>query len=134
MIGVVDTSALIRLFIPDGPIPEGFEKFFREVERGNNMAIAPELLLVESAKVLDRKRKMDEISKTESIQMLTDILSMPIRYSPHGPLMPAAFDLASEHGVTVYDAMYLALALEQSAVLFSADNAMLKIADKIHAR
>ncbi|MBW2220154.1 MAG: hypothetical protein JRF40_11780 [Deltaproteobacteria bacterium] len=55
MIGVIDTSALIRLFIPDGPIPEGFEKFFRGVERGNNRAIAPELLLVESANVLDRK-------------------------------------------------------------------------------
>ncbi len=55
MIGVVDTSALIRLFIPDGPIPEGFEKFLSGVERGNNMAIAPELLLVESANVLDRK-------------------------------------------------------------------------------
>ena len=56
MIGVIDTSGLIRLFIPDGPIPEGMEDFFKEVERGNHTAIAPELLLVESANVLDKKR------------------------------------------------------------------------------
>ena len=47
MIGVIDTSALIRLYIPDGAIPRGFEEFLRGVERGNNMAIAPELHLVE---------------------------------------------------------------------------------------
>ena len=132
MIGVIDTSALIRLFIPDGPIPEGFEKFLSGVERGNNTAIAPELLLVESANVLDRKRKMDEISETESVQLLTDVLSMPIRYFSHGPLIPAAFDLAFEHGLTLYDAVYLALASEQSAILFTADKNMQKIADKIH--
>jgi len=134
MIGVIDTSALIRLFIPDGPIPEGFEEFFRGLERGNNMAIAPELLLVESANVLDGKRKMNEISETESVQLLTDVLSMPIRYFSHGPLISAAFDLALEHRLTLYDAVYLALALKQGAILFSADKDMQKIADKMHLR
>ena len=134
MIGVIDTSALIRLFIPDGPIPEGFEKFLAGAERGNNTAIAPELLLVEAANVLARKRKMDEISEAESAQLLNDVLSMPIRYFSHGPFVPAAFDLAIEHGLTVYDAVYLALASEQGAILFSADRDMQKIAEKIHVR
>lgn len=134
MIGVIDTSALIRLFIPDGPIPDGFEKFLKGVERGSNMAIAPELLLVESANVLDKKRKTDEISETESAQLLTDVLSIPIRYFPHGPLIPAAFDLALEHRLTLYDAVYLALASAQGAMLFSADKDMQKIADKLHVR
>ena len=134
MIGVIDTSALIRLYIPDGPIPEGFEKFISGVERGNNMAIAPELLLVESANVLDRKRKMNEISETESVQLLTDMLSMPIRYLSHGPLIPAAFELALEHRLSLYDAVYLELASQQGAILFSADEAMQKIADKIHVK
>jgi predicted nucleic acid-binding protein len=134
MIGVIDTSALIRLFIPDGPIPDGFEKFLRGVERGNNIAIAPELLLVESANVLDRKRKLDEISETEGTQLLGEVLSMPIRYFSHAVLIPAASDLALEHRVTVYDAVYLALAFEQGATLFSADKVMLEAADKIHVK
>jgi predicted nucleic acid-binding protein len=134
MIGVIDTSALIRLFIPDGPIPEGFEKFLRGVERGSNTAIAPELLLVESANVLDRKRKLNEISEDESIPLLKDMLSLPIRYFPHGSLISEAFDLALEHGLTVYDAVFLALASEKGAVLFTGDRDMQKAADKMHLR
>jgi len=34
MIAVVDTSAVLRLFIPDGPVPNGLEAFFRGVEAG----------------------------------------------------------------------------------------------------
>ncbi len=132
MIGVIDTSALIRLYIPDGPIPEGFEKFLSGVERGNNTAIAPELLLVESSNVLYRKRKINEISENESIHLLSDVLSMPIRYFSHGPLIPVAFDLAIEHNVTLYDAVYLALASEQGAMLFTADEQIQKIANKMH--
>ena len=132
MTGVIDTSALIRLFIPDGPVPQGLEAFFTGVERGSNTAIAPELLLVESANVLDKKRKIKEISETEAVQLLTDVVSMPIRYFPHGPFIPAAFDIAAEYGLTVYDAIYLSLAAEQGAILFSADNELLEIAGKMN--
>ena len=58
MIGVVDTSALIRLFVTDGPLPAGFDGFMRGVER----VIAPELLVAEEevANVIDKKRKSGE--------------------------------------------------------------------------
>jgi predicted nucleic acid-binding protein len=132
MIGVIDTSGLMRLFIPDGPIPGGLEDFFREVERGNNTAIAPELLMVESANVLDKKRKLNEISEEESVQLLNDVLSMPIRYFSHGPLIPSAFDISLEYRMTVYDSMFLALALEQGGGLFTADAKMKAVAEKMH--
>jgi predicted nucleic acid-binding protein len=131
MICVIDTSAPIRLFVPDGPIPRGLEKFLQGVELGDNIAIAPELLLVKAANVLARKRKMGELSEAESAPLLADVLGMPIRYFSHGPLIPAAFDLSLEHGITLYDAVYLALALEKGAILFSADEEMQKIAGKI---
>lgn len=49
MIAVVDSSAVVRLFIQDGPIPDGFEQFMQGVEVGTHIAIAPELMLVEVA-------------------------------------------------------------------------------------
>jgi predicted nucleic acid-binding protein len=66
MIGVVDTSALIPLFVPDGPLPNDFEGFLRGVERGINIAIAPELLLAEVANVINKKQLTGELSKSES--------------------------------------------------------------------
>ena len=56
MIAVIDTSAFLRLFIPDGPLPVGVEEFFQGVELGANIALAPELMLVEAANVLNKKR------------------------------------------------------------------------------
>ncbi len=82
MIGVVDTSALIRLFVPDGPLPNDFEGFLRGVERGLNTAIAPELLLAEAANVINKKQISKELSESESDQLFSDILSLPIRLFP----------------------------------------------------
>ncbi len=131
MIGVIDTSALIRLFVPDGPIPDGLEEFFQGVERGRNIAIAPELIMVESANVINKKRSIGEISEEESRQLLLDILSMPIRLFPHRPLIQPSFELAVEYELTVYDALFLALAIEQGAIVFSSDETIVKVAGLI---
>lgn len=131
MIGVVDTSALIRLYIPDGPLPGGFEDFLRGVERGLNTATAPELLMAESANVLNKKRKTDELTGTESEQLLTSIIELPIRLFPHRPLVPRAFELAIDRNLSVYDTLYLALAEEQGAVVFTADLRLQKIAAQL---
>lgn len=127
MIGVIDTSALIRLFVPDGPVPHGLEKFFQGVDQGQNTAIAPELIVVESANVLNKKRKSGELSEKESLQLLSDVLAMPIRLFPHKPLIHRSFNLAKEHNLTVYDALFLALAVENGATIFSADENILRV-------
>jgi predicted nucleic acid-binding protein len=131
MIGVVDTSAFIRLFIPDGPLPDGFDEFMRGVERGLHVAIAPELLMAEAANVVSKKRKSGEISVDESDQLLSELLSVPIRLFSHRPIIPRAFAMAGEHNVTVYDALYLALAEEHGAVIYSADSSLRKVASNL---
>jgi predicted nucleic acid-binding protein len=131
MIGVVDTSALIRLFVPDGPLPDSFEEFMRGVERGVNRAIAPELLVAEAANVLHKKQGLQELTSDESVQLLLDVLSVPIRLFPHRPVIFRAFEIAHKHRSTVYDALYLALAEEHGAAIFSADKELVKIAAKL---
>lgn len=131
MIGVVDTSALIRLFVPDGPLPDGFDKFLRGVQHGLNLAIAPELLLAETANVVNKKRKSGELSDPESDQLLSDLLALPIRLFPHRPVLLRAYELAGEHKLTVYDTLYLALAEDHGAVLFSADQKLQKTAARL---
>jgi predicted nucleic acid-binding protein len=128
MIGVVDTSALIRLYIPDGPMPDGFEGFLRGVERGENSAIAPELMAVEAANVLHKKQWSGELSEDECGRLLSELLSLPIRLFRHRPLLLNAFQLASKHRLTVCDILYLALAAERGAVLFTADHKLAETA------
>ena len=134
MIGVVDTSALIRLFVPDGPVPNGFHEFLRGVERGLNRAIAPELLVAETANAVDKKRKSGEFDNQESEHLLADLLAVPIRLFAHRPFVSRAFEISREQNLSVYDTLYLSLAEEHGAVLFSADERMLKVARKLGLR
>jgi predicted nucleic acid-binding protein len=132
VIGVVDASALIRIFVPDGPRPDGFVRFLRGVERGLNKAIAPELLVAEAANLINKKRRLGELSDDESVELLSDLLSVPIRLFSHKPVLSRAFEIAREHKLTVYDTLYVALAEEQGAELFTADERLLQIAQLLN--
>jgi predicted nucleic acid-binding protein len=46
---VLDISALVRLYVPDGPIPEGTEEAIEATWRAEAVALAPELALAEVA-------------------------------------------------------------------------------------
>lgn len=131
MIGVIDTSALIRLFVPDGPAPTGLESFFRKVEQGVHLALAPELLVAELTNVLLKKIRMGELTETEGEELLQDLLAMPIRLLPHAAFMENALEVALQNSLTVYDALYLAVANQQNASIFSSDEQMVKVAKSL---
>jgi len=126
MIGVIDTSALIRFFIPDGPMPDGFEVFLTGVGTGHNIAIAPELIIAEVANVIFKKCATDELTNDEGELLLKDMLETPIRFFGHMELIYGAYDLSRKFNLTVYDGLFLSLALEKGAVVFSADKKILK--------
>ena len=110
------------------PTNYGFDHFLRGVERGTNTAIAPDLLVAEAANVVNSKHILGELSEDESDRLLADILSVPIRLFPHRPILLRAFGLAREYQLTVYDTLYLALAENHGAVIFTADRKLLKAA------
>jgi predicted nucleic acid-binding protein len=114
------------MFVPDGPLVEGLPEFFHGVERGLNTAIAPELLMAEAANVILKKSQNGELNPDEARQLMSDILTMPIRLFRHSPLILRSMELASQHNLTVYDGLFVALAVQHSAILFSADERMLK--------
>ena len=125
MIAVIDTSALLRLFIPDGPMPEGIEAFFRGVETGSNVAIAPELLIVEAVNVVVKKQRRGELSDDEASGLISLFRQMPIRYFSHHSLFNNIYRISLETGLSAYDSLFLALAQDRGAVLFSADEKLL---------
>lgn len=131
MMVVVDTSALLRLFIPDGPIPEGLTRLLREAERGESALLAPELILPEAAQVLLKKSRQGLLTRVETEELLECIVSLPIKLFGHKALIRRASALAREHKLTVYDALFLALAEEKNAKLITADQILQKAANKL---
>lgn len=131
MIGVVDTSALMRLVIPDGPVPVGFEAFMRGVERGEHAALAPHLLLAEAGSVVLRKVRAGQLAPDEGRAIVALIDRFPIRLAAHGPLLGAALDTGQRQSLSFYDALYLALARACGARLFTADQRLAAAAARL---
>lgn len=132
MIFTIDTSALVRLYIPDGPVPEGLEIAMQNSERGNDSMIAPELILAECGQVLHKKRAQKILTNEELNILLSSVLDLPIRLFAHNDLLRPACDLAAEFGLTVYDGLFLALAKHHSAPLFTADDGLRRAADQLN--
>ena len=128
MMWVIDTSALIRLFVPDGPLHAEVETAFNRAASGADVLLAPHLILIEAANVLLRKQRRDELSMQELQELLSAIDSLPIRLCDHGPLLQPACILAEAHGLSAYDALYLALAERHGARLITNDNTLEKVA------
>jgi len=128
----IDTSALVRLYIPDGPVPEGLEIAMQNAERGNDSMIAPELILAECGQVLHKKRSQEILTNEELDALLSSVSDLPIRLFPHSDLLRPACDLAAKFGLTVYDGLFLALAKRHSAPLFTADDELRRAADQLN--
>jgi predicted nucleic acid-binding protein len=131
MIWVIDTSALIRLFVPDGPLHPDIETAFNRAASGAHAVLAPQLLLAEAGNVLLRKQRRGELTAPELNELLQAIASLPIRLCEHGPLMLPAVNLAQAHKLTVYDALYLAVAEQHGARLITSDDVLDKVARAI---
>jgi len=131
MIWVIDTSALIRLFIPDGSVHPEAEAALRRVVFGADTVLAPQLLLAEVANVLLRKQRRGELAPDELRELLAAVEGLPIRYCDHAALLIPATGLALAQGLTAYDALYLALAEQYEARLMTCDEDLDKVARRL---
>lgn len=131
---VIDTSALLRMFIPDGPVPVDAEKAWRAAENGNALLLAPDLILVEATQVLYKKWRVQLLSDLEYNGVLEAVLAMPVELLGHRPFIVRAAELARAHAITVYDALYLAVADQYGAILLTVDQKMSKVAGEMGLR
>ena len=82
---------------------------------------APDLIRVEFANVIWKRHGRGEIDDEEANQLLSDLLSLPLRITASDVLIDSALKLALGTGRTVYDCLYLALAIKTKTVMFSSD-------------
>lgn len=68
------------------------------------------------------------------LRVLKSMIGVNIELRPEADYLDAAFEIAVEHGVTVYDALYLALAVEEGEPLLTLDERQLRVAGKLGVR
>lgn len=123
-VAVVDTSALLRLFVPDGPIPEGLEDTVLLAARSEAVLMTPELVLAEVVQVLRKKEAKGFLTDTEVDEIVDALMELPLEVVGHRSLLAESTAIARTTGLTAYDALFLALAGSRQAELFTADAAL----------
>ncbi len=98
----------------------------RDLLAGGASLRAPDLIHAEVANVVWKRRARGEINEGEAGQLLDDVLKLPLEVTPSERLAAPALQLALRTGLTVYDCLYLALAVRDDAVVVTADRKMLK--------
>lgn len=111
---VVDASVLAPALADDGSDGD----HARERLTGEMLAV-PALADLEVASVLRGAALSGQLDSRRSGQAIADLIAMPLRRAPHGPLLPRIWEL--RENVTVYDAAYLALAEALGVKFLTAD-------------
>lgn len=112
---VVDASVAVKWYLTEEHSTAASLLLADEHER-----IAPELIMIESAQVLAKRERLGEISASDAQASL-----VALRHSTHleesAPLVSAALDIALAHHRSVYDSLYVALAIREGCQLVTAD-------------
>ena len=111
---VVDASALAPALADDGPDGDTA----RTRLRGHSLA-APELIDLETTSVIRRQLHAGHLDARRAQLALTDLVELPLRRTPHRPLLARCWEL--RQNLTVYDAAYVALAELLDVALLTAD-------------
>jgi predicted nucleic acid-binding protein len=111
---VVDASVLVTALGDDGP--DGDRT--RERLRGERM-VAPHLIDVEVLAAWRRLMSAGDLDSRRADLAIADLRALRLRRVPHRPLLDRCWSLRSS--LTMYDAVYVALAEMTGSVLLTAD-------------
>lgn len=113
---VIDASVVLKLFIP-----ETHSEPALRVKHAATRLHAPALLTLEVANVLSKKRRRGEVPEPEIEAIWHAFRLAPIRRHADDTLVLAAFDLAHLTKESLYDNLYLALAIKLDIPFLTAD-------------
>lgn len=113
---VVDASVAVKWFIPE----IHSEDARRLLIEGNEL-VAPELLLTEVGNILWKKHLAGELEAVEAREIIVELGRLPMRIVRMVPYIENALALAIKYRRTVYDCIYLALAIHEGSRFVTAD-------------
>jgi predicted nucleic acid-binding protein len=113
---VVDASVAVKWFLP-----EIHSDAALRLRNPSHRLHVPAFFVLEVGNILCKKVRRGEISVDESEVMLQSLQALPLHCHADDLLFPLAFELAHQTRRSLYDCMYLALAVTFGGQLVTAD-------------
>jgi predicted nucleic acid-binding protein len=107
----------MKWFVPE-PLTDRAERLLD----GSCELLAPDLLVPECGNVVWKKVSRGELRIQEGRDVLAALAASPVRLVASGDLVEAALEIATAFRRSVYDALYVALAVARGCVLATADD------------
>lgn len=117
----MDSSVALKWFLPEAMADRA-----AGLLDGGNSLCAPDLIFPECGNVLWKKISRGELLAEDGRAILGGLAGAPMTVIPSKPLTEAALTIATVHRVTVYDALYVALAAVLDGVLVTADERLVQ--------
>jgi predicted nucleic acid-binding protein len=117
---VIDASVVIKFYVPE-ILSDHAEEILSRAADGELLLYAPDLIYPETGKILWKKQLRRELTTEEVDEIVDAINALPIIIEPSKPVMPLAVSIAMHSGITVYDAMYVAIARIYETKMITAD-------------
>ena len=122
---VLDCSLAAKWVLPE-PDRAPALALFERYASGEVLLIAPDMLLAEFASLLARHNRRKQISAQQAHQAFSLMTKCAPRLFDTRPRLPRALDLSLQHQLSLWDCVYLALALEHDCPVLTADRRLFR--------
>ncbi len=122
---VVDTSVCVKHFIPD-PLSPKVEQLFAQASNRQSQLFVPDLFYVESANALLKYVRAKLYPSEKVMADLATLKGLQLHIVSTAELMEDAVSIAVTHGISAYDASYIALSQQVNATLLTLDQRLVR--------
>lgn len=117
---VVDCSVVAKWVLPE-PSRAAAVRLMERYQSGEIMLLAPELLLVEGASLLAKRHRRKQLSIQQTRDAFRFLLDFAPRLIELRPRLSRALELSLQSGLSLWDCVYVAVAIEHRCPLITAD-------------
>ena len=118
---VVDASVAAKWFLP-----EAGSRAAGRLLSARYRLLAPDLIHAEFGNILWKAARRGLLAPDEAAGIAEQFLATPVETCSTEALLPAALEIALDAAVTVYDGLYVALAIQEGATCITADERLVR--------
>lgn len=113
---VIDSSVVVKWFFRE----KGSEQAEKLLTKFSSFFV-PDLFLIEMDAVITKKVRRKELEPQEAPEKSSNVRKLPYQIVSYKEISTLSFDLAISLPITLYDANYVATAIEYDAIMYTAD-------------
>ncbi len=124
MRAVLDSCVALKTVLPEVDTPKAV-RLLNEFRAGLHELLAPDIFPIEVAHALSKAERRGILKPPTGAKRLLAVMRNRPDLHPYLPLLPRAYQIASQARIGVYDCLYVALAEREGLELITSDQRLI---------